>query len=92
MKILAGYPVDGIPESNQGRMHATTPANINFTRPAGGAGIVTTTDVTSSDGNTGGPVFVQLVDGLFDFAGIYSGGAQGYRRSLHRHRPFESVP
>ena len=74
LKILAGYPVDGIPEPDQGRMHATAAANINFTRPAGGAGIVITTDVTSSDGNTGGPVFVQLEDGLFDFAGIYFGG------------------
>src|SRR4029453_9260485 len=80
MKMLVGYPVDGISAANQGRMHATAAANLNFQRVPGEFApgkpfrTFTTTQITSSGGNSGGPLCVQYDDGKYFPAAIYLGG------------------
>ncbi|MEP4049178.1 MAG: immunoglobulin domain-containing protein [Luteolibacter sp.] len=71
-KTLVGYPVDGISPVNQGRMHATPPANISFT-PAFGK-TYTTHDIRSNGGASGGPICVQFEGGSYYPAAIYLGG------------------
>ena len=71
-KMLIGYPVDGIPAGSQGRMHATTPADILFT-PSFGRTFVTSA-IRSSGGNSGGPLCVEHSNGCFYPAAIYLGG------------------
>lgn len=72
-KVLAGYPVDGFAALQAGKMHATAPANILFT-PAFGR-TYTTTGLSSSGGNSGGPLFVQHTSGKYYPAAIYLGGS-----------------
>ncbi len=85
-KTLVGYPVDGIPKESQGRIHATTPENIQFARVIGevpGAPpkpfrTYTTTQITSNGGCSGGPLCVEYFDGVqskFYPAAIYLGGS-----------------
>jgi hypothetical protein len=89
MKILVGYPVDGIPVANQGQIFATAPANVSFSRVPGVTAsgtavgvsgsayrIYTTTDITSAGGNSGGPLCVQVNGGDYFPAAIYLGGSQ----------------
>ena len=71
-KMLVGYPVDGIAAGSQGRMHATTPADILFT-PSFGRTFVTSA-IRSTGGNSGGPLCVQHSNGSFYPAAIYLGG------------------
>ncbi len=73
LKTLVGYPVDGISTSNQGRMHATPPSNISFTRSIGKT--YTSTDIRSSGGMSGGPLCIGLEDGTYFPAAIYLGGS-----------------
>ena len=71
-KMLVGYPVDGITISNQGRMFATPPANVNFTAAYGRT--FTTADISSVGGNSGGPLCVQYQGGAYYPAAVYLGG------------------
>ncbi len=70
-KILAGYPIDNIPATDRGKMHATPAGNYSFTKTTGN--VYTTTEIKSYAGNSGGPIFVKN-NGNFYPAGIYLGG------------------
>jgi alpha-tubulin suppressor-like RCC1 family protein len=72
-KMLVGYPVDGISAANQGRMHATPPANIPFTKAFGHT--YATSSVRSSGGGSGGPLCIQHQNGTWYPAAIYLGGS-----------------
>jgi hypothetical protein len=72
LMILAGYPVDGITEENQGVMHATSPDNLTFTRGYGQTYL--TDDITSVGGCSGGPLCVQDQSNKYYPAAIYLGG------------------
>jgi hypothetical protein len=76
LKMLVGYPLEGIAETNQGKMHATTPTNLRFTKPYPQIlnQVYATTDIASRPGNSGGPVYVQADDGNYYPAAIYLGG------------------
>jgi hypothetical protein len=73
LKLLAGYPVEGIDAALQGRMHATAPAdvlfNIAFDKTYRTAGL------RSIGGNSGGPLCVQHSNGKYYPAAIYLGGS-----------------
>jgi hypothetical protein len=71
-KILAGYPVDGVPPGLQGEIFATAPRNVRFTR--GFEATYVTEDITSSGGMSGAPLSVQYDDGNYFPAAIYLGG------------------
>jgi hypothetical protein len=72
-KTLIGYPVEAVSEINRGRMHATLPANLNFTRVIDRVFI--TTDIHGYPGMSGGPLCVKYTNGIFYPAGIYLGGS-----------------
>lgn len=72
LKTLVGYPVEGVPLLDQGRMHATAPASLAFTAAFGRT--FTTTAIRSFGGNSGGPLCVQHSNGQFYPAAIYLGG------------------
>jgi hypothetical protein len=72
LKTLVGYPVNGIAPANQGRMHATPPANAAFAWALGRT--YTTADIRGIGGMTGGPLCVQRDGGTYYPAGIYVGG------------------
>ena len=48
LKMLVGYPVDGIATANQGRMHATPASKVTFAQSYGHT--FTTSDISSSGG------------------------------------------
>ena len=73
LKMLVGYPVDGIAASRQGRMHATPAANVTFALAFGRT--FTTSDIRSAGGNSGGPLCVQADNGNYYPAAIYLGGS-----------------
>ena len=72
-KMLAGYPVDGIPESDLGKVHAT-PIFTDALIPAFGE-TWTTSAVYGVGGISGGPLFARHSNGAFYPAAIYLGGA-----------------
>ena len=72
LKTLVGYPVDGIPEADLDRMHATPPANIAFTQAFGRT--FTTSDIRSSGGASGAPLCVLGENGAYYPAAIFLGG------------------
>jgi len=72
-KMLAGYPVDGIPRENVGKVHATPIFDTPLT-PAFGE-TWTTSDIHGFGGLSGGPLFTRHSDGSFYPAAIYLGGA-----------------
>lgn len=72
LKTLAGYPVDGIPEADLDRMHATTPANIVFSKAFDRT--YTTSGIRSSGGASGAPLCVLGDNGAYCPAAVYLGG------------------
>ena len=83
LKTLVGYPVDGIPAANQGRMHATPPLAFAFTHPPGAGHIYATDVIRSAGGNSGGPLCVQFEGGNYYPAAIFLGGsAQTIMRAI----------
>ena len=72
LKTLVGYPVDGIPDSDLDRMHATPPANAVFTKSFDRT--YTTPDIRASGGASGGPLCVLAENGAYYPAAIYLGG------------------
>lgn len=72
-KMLVGYPLDGVPAVDQGRMHATSAATLVFASLA--PRVFSTSDIGSSGGNSGGPLCVQHTDGTWYPAAVYLGGA-----------------
>ena len=77
LKTLVGYPLDNIPVPDQGRMHATPPANVAFASISPTLKTYTTSEITSRGGNSGGPLCVQFVDGKYYPAAVYLGGSGG---------------
>jgi len=81
LKMVVGYPVNGIPSAEQGRMFATAPFNVTFTRVPGTDSnnnpyrVYTTQDITSAGGNSGGPICVLYDNGSYYPAAIYLGGS-----------------
>jgi uncharacterized repeat protein (TIGR03803 family) len=73
LKMLVGYPVDGIPTLRQGRMHATSPADVEFNHSFGHT--YTTQDIRSGGGASGGPLCVLHDNGSWYPAAIYLGGS-----------------
>ncbi len=72
-KILAGYPVDGIPATSQGRIHATSPSPVPFTRSLGRTFV--TVEIRGTGGMSGGPLCVQHANGHYYPTAIYLGGS-----------------
>jgi hypothetical protein len=72
-KMLAGYPVDGIPEGDLGKVHAT-PVFTDALIPAFGE-TWTTSAVYGVGGISGGPLFARHSNGAFYPAAIYLGGS-----------------
>ncbi len=72
LKTLVGYPVDGIPEADLDRLHATTPSNVVFTKAFGRT--YTSAGIRSSGGASGAPLCVQAENGAYYPAAIYLGG------------------
>jgi hypothetical protein len=73
LKMLVGYPLDGIIQPNRGKMHATPPANLSFVNLY--QRVFSTSDIRSFPGNSGGPLYVQYDDGNYYPAGIFLGGS-----------------
>ncbi|NNM28524.1 MAG: hypothetical protein HKO57_03325, partial [Akkermansiaceae bacterium] len=69
---LVGYPVDGTTGTNLNRMHATPIGPVTFT-PAFGE-TYTTSGISSTGGNSGGPLCVLHPTGSYYPAAIYLGG------------------
>ncbi len=72
LKTLAGYPVDGIPEADLDRLHATPPMNVLFSKAFGRTYI--TQDIRATGGASGGPLCVLSGNGAYYPAAIYLGG------------------
>jgi len=72
-KFLAGYPLDGVNLADQGKLFASTPANLNFTPLY--SRVYATTNLQSFPGNSGGPLYVQSDINQFLPAAIYLGGS-----------------
>ncbi len=72
LKTLVGYPVEGVPASDRGRLHATPPGNVSFT--AAGESTYSTRDLLGLGGLSGAPLCVARENGTFYPAGIYLGG------------------
>jgi hypothetical protein len=72
-KFLCGYPLDGIAQTDQGKLFATTPTNVFFSKSHDQ--IYSTTQIASYPGNSGGPLYVQNTDGIYYPAGIFLGGS-----------------
>lgn len=72
LKTLVGYPIDGIPEADLDRMHATAPANIAFSKSF--ERTYTTSGIRASGGASGAPLCVLGENGAYYPAAIYLGG------------------
>ncbi|MCX6864921.1 MAG: hypothetical protein NTV46_01640 [Verrucomicrobia bacterium] len=72
-KILAGYAVEVISETDKGKLHATAAFSAALT-PAYGE-TWTSTAVRGLGGCSGGPLFVRRSNGLYYPAAIYLGGS-----------------
>ena len=74
-RLLAGYPLDGISTTNQGKLSVAGPqSTFQFTHAFGK--IFTSTDLQSYPGNSGGPLCVEHTPGNGNYfpAAIYVGG------------------
>src|SRR5207247_749545 len=78
LKVLIGYPMEGVPEPDRGRMHRVGPGYYQFEREATNQ-LYRTTQMKSYPGNSGGPLCVQAAEShgrrFFLPAGVYLGGS-----------------
>jgi len=74
-KFLAGYPLDGVPDADQSKLHATSPTDLVFFKTHDQ--VYATDQIKSYPGNSGGPLYVQHDDGAYYPAGIFLGGSGG---------------
>jgi hypothetical protein len=77
---LAGYPVDGVPVQDRGRMHRTEDQAVSWTVVSNQ--VYATTNIKSYPGNSGGPILVQVTTVLpaeyrlnYWPAAVYLGGS-----------------
>ncbi len=74
-KLLVGYPVEAVPDASRGKMHATSPANLAFTRVYQPTQRVYATDgIAGLPGMSGGPLYARHENGNFYPAAVYLGG------------------
>ena len=77
-KIFISYPTNPdhiLVRENLGRMHATPPANIAFTKPYGAASdVYRTIAIAGVAGSNGGALCVEWDDGRYYPAAVYVGG------------------
>src|SRR5205085_6596516 len=85
LKMLVGYPLEGVAETNQGRMHATAPAEHTSAKPYAQINnqVYATTAIASRPGNSSGPVYVLADYNTHYPAGVYLvGGSQTLVRAI----------
>lgn len=71
---LAGYPVEGIPAQDRGRMHRTVDQAVSWSVVSNQ--VYATTEIKSYPGNSGGPILVQLATNVNHWpAAVYLGGS-----------------
>ena len=74
-KMLIGYPIDGVPSNDRGKMHATAAVNLVFTRLyQAGQPVYATTGIAAFPGNSGGALCTQFTDGNYYPTAVYLGG------------------
>lgn len=73
LKMLIGYPVEGVNAMDIGKMHASGAYNLHF-NPLTNR-VFMSLDFRSYPGNSGGPLCVQHTNGYYYPAGIYLGGS-----------------
>lgn len=76
LKLLAGYPSQGVDPPSLGHLFATSPSMTNALSFVSGA-VFQTTALTGYAGMNGGPLCAQFEDGQFYPAAIYLGGTPG---------------
>ncbi len=76
LKLLAGYPSQGVDPAALGHLFATSPSMTNALSFVSG-GLFQTTALTGYAGMSGGPLCAQFEDGQFYPAAIYLGGTPG---------------
>ena len=72
LKMLVGYPIDNVADADQGKLHATGVAPINFAQVF--QRVYKTTEIKSYGGNSGGPLCVEN-NGRYYPAAIFLGGS-----------------
>ncbi len=72
-KLLMGYPMEGVPTTNQGQLMATAPLNATFTQAY--SNVYSTMNFSGYAGMDGGPLEVLADDGNYYPAGVYLGPA-----------------
>ena len=72
-KFLAGYPLESVAATDRGKLFATAPMNLTFTRLY--TSIFATTNAQSFPGNSGGPLYVQADIEKYLPAGLVLGGS-----------------
>jgi len=79
-KMLVGYPLERLAETNWGKMHASIPTNLHFGPISDtNSNVFRTTDIKTYPGNSGGPLYVQWTNGVYYPAAICLGGADEIR-------------
>ena len=74
-EMLVGYPVEGVPELNRGRMHATPIRTLTWNQESNQ--VFYTTEIAGYPGMSGGPLCVQVVTNnrsAFYPAAVFLGG------------------
>jgi alpha-tubulin suppressor-like RCC1 family protein len=78
LMLMIGYPVEGVPQADRGRMHQVGPGYFRFDQIPD-TSLYSSTALQSHPGNSGGPLCVQAADSLgrpfFLPAGIFLGGS-----------------
>ena len=71
---IVGYPVEGVPASERGQMHATPIKRILW-QTALAPHVFATTNVKAFPGNSGGPLCIPSTNGLWFPAAVFLGGS-----------------
>jgi hypothetical protein len=73
LKTLVGYPVEVVSDINRGKLHATTPGNLNFTLVTNQ--VFSTAAISGYPGMSGGPLCIQYTNGTYYPAAVFLGGS-----------------
>jgi hypothetical protein len=74
LATIVGYPVENVPASERGQMHATPLQHIQW-NTALAPHVFPTTDVKTYPGNSGGPLCFQITNSFWYPAAIFLGGS-----------------
>jgi hypothetical protein len=72
-KLLTGYAMEVIPQTNQGKLLGTAITNLTFSQVNSNFDLYSTTNASGYPSMAGGPLLVQYTDGNYYPAGIYLG-------------------